>query len=273
MLISPADYQRFKNILEKQSGILLGDNKQYLVVSRLSNVLAEKGLHSFANLLDIISNPTGSSFLKQVVDRMTTNETLWFRDRYPFDYLKSNLVPEIKKKSSNFRVWCAACSTGQEPYSVAMKLDEMGALNNAELIATDLSERVLDKAREGIYQQIELNRGMPPANLKRFLDPVTSSAADNGDWQVKPLLRNKIRFQTLNLLNTPYTLGKFDIIFCRNVLIYFSSDNKTKVINGLIDNLKPGGYLFIGASEALTKESHKMKMVRCNPGLVYQKEA
>ena len=267
MVISPADYQRFKNILEKQSGILLGDNKQYLVVSRLSNLLTEKGFDSFSSLLDMISLPSGSLFLKQVVDRMTTNETLWFRDRYPFEYLKATLAPELLKKQSTFRIWCAACSTGQEPYSVAMKLDEMNVLNKAEILATDLSERVLDKARQGIYQQIELNRGMPPQNLKRFLSPV-----EKGDWQVNAVLRNKIRFQVLNLLNAPYGLGKFDIIFCRNVLIYFSGENKTKVINGLIDNLKPGGYLFIGASEALTKGSKKMTMIRCNPGLVYRKD-
>lgn len=267
MVISPADYERFKNILEKQSGILLGDNKQYLVVSRLNHLIKEKDLNSFSNLVDLISRPTASQFLKQVVDKMTTNETLWFRDHYPFEYLKSTLAPQLKSKNTNFRIWCAACSTGQEPYSVAMKLDEINALNNAEIIATDLSERVLHKAREGFYQQIELNRGMPPESLNRFLTPVS-----NGDWQIKPQLRNKIRFQALNLLNTPYGLGSFDIIFCRNVLIYFSSENKLKVINGLINNLKPGGYLFIGASEALPKEISNMKMIRCNPGLVYLKD-
>ncbi len=268
MDISPTDYQRFKNILERQSGILLGENKQYLVVSRLNHFIKEQELASFTHLVDLISSPSASEYLKQVVDKMTTNETLWFRDHYPFEYLKSTLIPQIKKQNSNFRIWCAACSTGQEPYSVAMKLDEISALNSAEIIATDLSERVLTKAREGLYQQIELNRGMPPESLNRFLLPAT-----NGDWQIKPMLRNKVRFQALNLLDTPYGLGQFDIIFCRNVLIYFSSENKLKVINGLINNLKPGGYLFIGASEALPKEINTMKMVRCNPGLVYLKDS
>lgn len=268
MIISSADYQRFKNILEKQSGILLGENKQYLVVSRLNHFIKEKELDSFSHLVDLISNPSAGHYLKQVVDKMTTNETLWFRDHYPFEYLKNTLIPDIKNKHHSFRIWCAACSTGQEPYSVAMKLDEINALNNAEIVATDLSERVLAKAKEGLYQQIELNRGMPSENLNRFLTPVT-----NGDWQIKPLLRNKVRFQSLNLLDTPYGLGQFDIIFCRNVLIYFSSENKLKVINGLINNLKPGGYLFIGASEALPKEITSMKMIRCNPGLVYLKDS
>ena len=268
MEISLADYERFREILEKQSGILLGENKQYLVVSRLSNFIQEKGLVSMSKLMDQISGPSGNLLLKQVIDRMTTNETLWFRDRYPFDYLKSTIVPELRGARSNMRIWCAACSTGQEPYSIAMQLEDLGVLASAEIIATDLSDRVISKAKQGIYQQIELNRGMPQDKLKRYFAPHEGS-----DWQVNVKLRNKIRYQPLNLLNAPYSLGKFDVIFCRNVLIYFSNVNKTKVINALIDNLKPGGYLFLGASEALTRDSKSMKMVRCNPGLVYQKEA
>ena len=268
MEISAAEYARFKDILERQSGILLGENKQYLVASRLSALISEKEMNSLSQLLDATTRPGGGSLLKLVVDRMTTNETLWFRDRYPFEYLRSTIVPEIRRKNPNFRIWCAACSTGQEPYSIAMQLEEMSTLNNADIIATDLSERVLNKAKAGFYQQIELNRGMPQERLKRFF-----AQAANGEWQINQRLRTKIRFQSLNLLNFPYTLGKFDVIFCRNVLIYFSNENKTKVINGLIDNLKPGGYLFLGASEALTRDSKPLKMVRCNPGLVYQKEA
>ncbi len=266
MDISIADYQRFKDVLEKQSGILLSDNKQYLVASRLSGLIDEQNLGSFSSLLDRISSPGGSLLLKLVVDRMTTNETLWFRDGYPFEYLARTIVPELRKKRRNFRFWSAACSTGQEPYSIAIALDEVGLLNNTEIVATDLSERVLAKARQGIYQQIELKRGMPDIKLRRYLSPM-----NNGDWQLNRVLRDKVRFQTLNLLSNHYGLGKFDAIFCRNVLIYFSSENKTKVINSLINNLNPGGYLFLGASEALTRDSIPLKMLRCNPGLVYQK--
>ncbi|MET1257252.1 CheR family methyltransferase [Aliikangiella maris] len=265
MEISTVDYERFKIILEKQSGILLGDNKQYLVVSRLSNFIQEKGLTSMASLLDKINSIQGSVLLKEVVDRMTTNETLWFRDTYPFEYLRSHIVPEMRNTSFNLRIWCAACSTGQEPFSIAMQLEDTTI--NSEIIATDLSDRVLKKARIGVYQQIELNRGMPRDKLMRFFTPL-----DNGDWQVNSKLRNKVNFRPLNLLSTPYGVGKFDVIFCRNVLIYFSGENKTKVINGLIDCLKPGGYLFLGASESLTRDSKPLTMIRCNPGLVYKKE-
>lgn len=267
MEISLADYERFKNMLEKQSGILLGDNKQYLVVSRLSNFIQEKGLKSLAHLLDEVSGPAGRATLHQVVDRMTTNETLWFRDKYPFEYLKNTIVPSYKGRARNFRIWCAACSTGQEPYSIAMLLDEVSSLSSTDIVATDLSDRVLSKAKNGVYQKIELNRGMPAEKLKRYFKPHVSE-----DWQVNEVLRRKIRFTSLNLLNVPYSQGKFDVIFCRNVLIYFSSENKSKVINGLVDCLNPGGYLFLGASEALTKDVTRMSMVRCNPGLVYQKD-
>lgn len=254
--------------MERQSGILLGDNKQYLVVSRLASLLPEFGIESFSRLIDQVALPSGAHLLKQVVDRMTTNETLWFRDKYPFDYLKSTIIPQQRKQFSSLRIWCAACSTGQEPYSVAMQLEDMGALNGTEIIATDLSERVLDKAKAGRYQQIEINRGMPNDKKLRFMESLPG-----GEWQVKPHLRDKIRFQPLNLLTTPYGIGNFDTIFCRNVLIYFSNDNKTRVLNSLIERLKPGGYLFLGASEAMTRESRPMTMVRCNPGLVYQKPA
>lgn len=267
MEISTAEYARFREILEKQSGILLGENKQYLVVSRLSALLQEQELSSISALLDKAQSSGGNTLLKKVVDRMTTNETLWFRDKYPFKYLKSTLIPEIRKKSASFRIWCAACSTGQEPYSVAIQLEEIGALNNAEIIASDLSERVLGKAKQGIYHQIELNRGMPSDKLRRFFSQINEN-----EWQINSNLRNKIRFTPINLLNFPYMMGKFDIIFCRNVLIYFSNENKTKVINGLISNLKPDGHLFLGASEALTRKSTPLKMLRCNPGLVYKKE-
>ncbi len=267
MEISAKEYTSFKEVLEKQSGILLGENKQYLVVSRLSTLAKEQGVASIGALIDNAVRPGGSSLLKKIIDRMTTNETLWFRDRFPFDYLKSTIVPELRKKSSNFRIWCAACSTGQEPYSIAIMLDEMNALSCAEIVASDLSERVLEKAKLGIYQQIELNRGMPVDKLHRHF----SKHGDN-EWQISSKLRNKIRFNTLNLLNLPYSQGKFDVIYCRNVLIYFSGENKTKVINGLINQLKPGGYLFLGASEALSRNANSMTMIRCNPGLVYRKD-
>lgn len=265
MDISASDYERFKKLLEKKSGILLGNNKQYLVKSRLANFIIERGISSLSELLAQIERPANSQLLQNVIDRMTTNETLWFRDSYPFDYMKKTLIPEFSKKGA-LKIWCAACSSGQEPFSLAMLLAETGAFENTSIIATDLSSRILEKAKKGVYQDIELKRGLPQEKLKTHFD-----ALDTNKWQIKSNLRNKIRYQSTNLLDAPFNLGKFEIIFCRNVLIYFSQENKTTVLNGLIESLKPGGYLFLGASESLTKDCTKMEMVRCNPGLVYKK--
>lgn len=265
MEISSADYHHFRDILERQSGILLGDNKQYLVTSRLSSFVKDNNLSSLAELLEEIARPTGRRLLQSVIDQMTTNETLWFRDSYPFEYMKNKLIPELKKQSS-FRIWSAACSSGQEPYSLGMLLDECSATAHSEVVATDLSSRVLEKAQKGIYQELELKRGLPKDRLRRYFSQIGKDT-----WQINPLLKNNIRFQPLNLLSVPYNLRNVDVIFCRNVLIYFSQENKTKVLNGLIDSLKPGGYLFLGASESLTRDCKPLEMVRCNPGLVYQK--
>jgi len=265
MEITSSDYDKFRQILEQQSGILLGDNKQYLVASRLSNFVRENQLSCLSELLNEMVRPSGRQILQKVIDQMTTNETLWFRDRYPFEYMKSKLIPELKSKG-RFRIWCAACSSGQEPYSLAMLLDEASAASSSEIVATDLSNKILDKAKQGCYQEIELKRGLPDEKLRRYF-----SKSDNNRWEVNQQLKNMVRFSSLNLLTSPYRNGKFDIVFCRNVLIYFSQDNKTKVLNGLIDSLKPGGYLFLGASESLTKDCKPLEMVRCNPGLVYRK--
>jgi chemotaxis protein methyltransferase CheR len=266
MQISASDYERFQQLLESQSGILLGGNKQYLVTSRLTNFIKDNDLRTFSDLLAELSRPTSQVLMQKVVDLMTTNETLWFRDSYPFEYMKKTIVPELRPKGK-FRIWCAAaCSSGQEPYSLSMLLDEISALSSVEIIASDLSSRILDRAKTGEYQDIELKRGMPDDKLRKYFSPV-----NNNSWKINQQLRNSIRFQSKNLLSFPYSNGKFDVIFCRNVLIYFSQENKTKVLNGLIDSLVPGGYLFLGASESLTRESKPLDMVRCNPGLVYQK--
>ncbi|MBV1910128.1 MAG: protein-glutamate O-methyltransferase CheR [Kangiellaceae bacterium] len=265
MDISSIDYSKFREILERQSGILLGDNKQYLVVSRLANFIKEHNVASLTELIDKIAIPSGASLLQKVIDRMTTNETLWFRDQYPFDFMKNAIIPALKKKGRS-RIWCAACSSGQEPYSLSMLLHETMAQNSIEVLASDLSLKVLDKAKQGIYQDIELKRGMPKDRLNKFFTHI-----DDDNWQVNSAIRANVRYQPINLLKIPYTQGKFDVIFCRNVLIYFSQENKTKVLNALYNSLQPGGYLFLGASESLTRDCNPLEMVRCNPGLVYQK--
>jgi len=265
MQISQAEYSQFRQVLERESGIVLGENKQYLVSSRLASFMKEHKIETLSALLSQLSGPSTQSPIQKVIDLMTTNETLWFRDNYPFQYMKNTLIPELKKQG-RFRIWCAACSSGQEPYSLSMLLEETSTSSLSEIVATDLSSRILERAKSGVYQDIELKRGMPDEKLKRYF-----SKLDETRWQINQPIKNNVRFQSLNLLDSPYSNGQFDVIFCRNVLIYFSQENKKRVLDGLVNSLKPGGCLFLGASESLTRDQTSLEMHRCNPGLVYRK--
>lgn len=266
MQISHNDFNRFRNILEERSGILLADNKKYLVVSRLTRFIQKNEFDSFTELFNYIELNPYSFLSYEAIELMTTNETLWFRDSYPFEYLKHSIFPGWKKNPTNFKILCAACSSGQEPYSVAMLLDKANLLDATQIIATDLSEKALLKAKKGFYQKIETERGLSEEYLLRYF----SNEAELG-WKIKPAIINSVNFQKLNLLNTPYHFRQFDIIFCRNVLIYFSDSNKAKVLNALVDCLKPGGYLFLGASESPLPYVSSLKMQVNHSGIVYQK--
>ncbi|MCO7226162.1 protein-glutamate O-methyltransferase CheR [Pleionea sp. CnH1-48] len=273
MLISPEEYAGFRQFLENKTGILLGDNKQYLVASRLSNYLKENSIDSLDGLLTQLKRPGSNQLLQTIIDKMTTNETLWFRDSFPFEYLVKTILPEVKAQSGfgGAKIWCAACSTGQEPYSISMAIEEekKNPTNQlpaqVDMVATDISSRVLDQAKMGKYQQLEISRGLSVDRQKLHFDRMT----DDG-YQVKSHLRSRVRFSCLNLLQMPYSIGKFDVIFCRNVLIYFSAELKTQVIENMAKCLKPRGYLFLGASESMPLTGDLFEMVRCNPGLVYR---
>jgi len=265
MQISASDFERFRQLLEQYSGILLGENKQYLVSSRLSQFMKNNQFESLSALNIKLAKPGNDPITQQVIDLMTTNETLWFRDSYPFQFISNKLIPELKNQSQ-LRILCAACSSGQEPYSLSMLLSEASVLAQSEIVATDLSSQILEKAKSACYRHIELRRGMPEDKLRRHFSKINDDT-----WHVNQKLRDKVSFKALNLLSVPYSMGKFDIIFCRNVLIYFSQENKTRVLNGLVESLKPGGYLFLGASESLTRKVASVEMIRCNPGLAYRK--
>ncbi len=274
MVISEQEYSRFQDLLNKKTGILLGSNKQYLVTSRLTSFLKENQISDFSQLIDKLASFGNNQLLQQVIDRMTTNETLWFRDGFPFNFLISNILPELKQLGvSRASIWCAACSSGQEPYSISMSIEEQRIVASSQLpsqvdiLSTDISSRILEQAKKGEYQSIEISRGLSLQRQQRFFN-----RNDDGSFVLKPELRNKVRFLPLNLMELPYRhAGKFDVIFCRNVLIYFSAELKEKVINGMADCLKPGGYLFLGASESMPTNIKTFDMVRCNPGLVYKK--
>ena len=269
MDISKSDFATFRDFLERVCGILLGDNKEYLVASRLRSIMKEKELSSLSDLVKIMDRDT--RLREQVVDAMTTNETLWFRDSHPFKILQDKLLPEFSAKQSSIDIWCAASSTGQEPYSISMILEEYkkanpGKLNSEKVMATDISSSALEAARNGVYDQLALGRGMP----KDLLDRYFKSTEDG--WKVDPNIAKRVQYRMLNLLHSYTLLGKYDIVFCRNVLIYFSSELKKDILTRIHGQLKPGGYLLLGASEALSDLGNLYEMVQCSPGIIYRKK-
>lgn len=271
--ITPQEYEAFKTFLQDACGILLGENKQYLVKSRLRRIMEENGLNTLSDLLERVKRSGRSSLKEVVIDAMTTNETLWFRDNHPFRILQDKLLPEFgdRKSAQSLRIWSAACSTGQEPYSVAMIIEEFrrqrpGKLRDVKITATDISKSVLEVARRGEYEMIAIGRGLSPERQKQFFTP-----AMNGSWQIRPQIKSMVEFRELNLLER-YMLGKFDIVMCRNVLIYFSAELKKDILTRIHATLNPGGYLILGASESLNGLPHLYEMVQCHPGIIYRKK-
>jgi len=267
------DFEQFRVFLEKACGILLGENKQYLVSSRLNKLMEQQGIKSLGELVQRIQAQPRGGLREQVVDAMTTNETLWFRDTYPFEVLKNKVIPEFIKNNpgQRLRMWSAACSSGQEPYSISMAIDEFERSNlgqlkmGAQIVATDLSGSMLNNCKTGEYDSLAIARGLSQERLQRYFD-----TKGPGRWAVKPAIRSRVEFRSFNLLDSYAALGKFDIVFCRNVLIYFSAQVKRDILLRIHSTLKPGGYLFLGASEALNGLPDHYQMVQCSPGIIYQ---
>jgi len=267
--ISSQEYQQFKEKLEQYSGILLGDNKEYLISSRLRRLLETENLASIADLVGAMER--NQRLKESVVDAMTTNETLWFRDDHPFRIFKEKLLPELAKTRRPIRIWCAACSTGQEPYSLSIAVEEFkranpGALaTDVKIVATDISPSVIQTAREGVYPQMALKRGMSDQNLKQYFQQKSDD-----QWQIKPEIKSRVEFRLLNLQSSFSLLGKFDLVFCRNVLIYFSSEFKQDILQRIHGTLNKDGHLFVGASEAVNNLGDYYQMRQFSPGIAYQ---
>ncbi len=267
------DFEQFRVFLEKTCGILLGSNKQYLVSSRLNKLMEQQGIKTLGDLVRKIQAQPRSGLRELVVDAMTTNETLWFRDTYPFEVLKSRVLPEMLKGASGqrLRIWSAACSSGQEPYSLSMTVDEYERANPSQpktavqIVATELSGAMLTACKAAEYDSLAIARGLSSERLQRYFE-----ARAAGRWAVKPAIRSRVEFRVQNLLDSYAVLGKFDIVFCRNVLIYFSADVKKDILRRIHATLRPGGYLFLGASEALNGLPELYQMVQCSPGIIYK---
>jgi chemotaxis protein methyltransferase CheR len=267
------DFEQFRVFLEKACGILLGENKQYLVSSRLNKLMEQQGIKSLGELVQRLQTQPRGGLREQVVDAMTTNETLWFRDTYPFEVFKNKVIPEFIRKNpgQRLRIWSAACSSGQEPYSLSMSIDEFERTNlgqlkaGAQIVATDLSSAMLANCKTGEYDSLAIARGLSQERLQRYFD-----SRGAGRWAIKAPIRSRVEFRPFNLLDSYASLGKFDVVFCRNVLIYFSAQVKKDILLRIHSTLKPGGYLFLGASEALNGLPDHFQMVQCSPGIIYQ---
>jgi chemotaxis protein methyltransferase CheR len=268
------DYKHFRAFLEEACGILLGDNKAYLVNSRLKPILLKYEIKNLNQLVSKLRTSTNKTLKDDVVDAMTTNETLWFRDNHPFHLLTTKIFPDLCAKTpmAPIKIWSAACSTGQEPYSIAITAKEyqntnLGQMKSGVAItATDISQTVLNAAQDGVYEMLALGRGMSEERLNTCFDKI-----DSGKWKIKSSYQKVVNFQVLNLMESFQKIGAgFDIIFCRNVLIYFSTDLKRELLIKMHQSLKPGGYLLLGASESLNGLSDYYQMEQCRPGILYR---
>jgi chemotaxis protein methyltransferase CheR len=248
--VTPLDYEFLRKLLKERSGLDLSPDKQYLVESRLIPLARKVGLPGITELVQKMKS--GSEALtSDVVEAMTTNETFFFRDKIPFDHLRDTMMPALlqaRASRRSLRIWCAASSTGQEPYSIAMCLKELGAALagwRVEIIGTDLSQAVLEKSRAGIFSQFEVQRGLPIQLLVKHFTQVGEL------WQINADIRAMVQYRQLNLLHDFVQLGTFDVIFCRNVLIYFDQETKAGIFGRLAKVAEPDGFLVLGAAESV----------------------
>ncbi len=241
--------EALRGFVRGRAGISMGADKDYLILSRLEPQLRNWGMTSLDGLAAHLSANPGGKVARQVVSALTINETLWFRDGKPFEYLTKTILPDIllrKAKEKSLAIWSAACSTGQEVYSIGMALrDEDARLRDwsISILGSDICEPALERARAGIYTQFEVQRGLPIQRLVRYFEQ------SGQDWSVRKELREKIAFRQMNLLDVPSGIGPFDVVFCRNVLIYFDVDVKAKVLAAIAGRMRPSGYLLLGSAE------------------------
>ena len=264
--MTPLDYDCLRKLLKERSGLVLSADKQYLAESRLTPLVRKAGFASLGELVAKLKTHD-ERLIVAVVEAMTTNESFFYRDKIPFDHFREAVMPGLisaRAMQRRIRIWCAAASTGQEPYSLAMCIREMKEKLGGwriEILATDLSTEVLEKAKAGIYSQFEVQRGLPIQMLVKYFAQVGDT------WQIAPDIRAMVQFRPFNLLADFTNLGRFDVVFCRNVLIYFDHETKTGVLNRIGKVLESDGYLMLGAAETVVGLTDAFKLVPDKRGL------
>lgn len=267
--MNSADFEFLRQFLYQRSGLALTPDKSYLLESRLAPLARKLKLRALPELVAHMRKGADDALAFEVVEAMTTNETLFFRDRWPFERFTAMILPtlmELNKATRRVRIWCAACSSGQEPYSLAMLLAEAGAKLGGwqfEIIATDISEEMLARCRKGWYSTFEVQRGLPPDLQKKYF------TKDGEGWLINEKLRGMVKFKPFNLLTDPASAGLtgLDLIFCRNVLIYFDEPTRKKVFAGMARSMKPGGFLCLGGAETVIGISDAFRILPGERGL------
>jgi chemotaxis protein methyltransferase CheR len=263
----------FSKYIYSVSGINIEASKAYLIETRLGRILEAENCSSYGEFYHKVKSDSSKTLEKKIIDAITTNETLFFRDANPFELLKHKILPEIidrnssKPASAPIRIWSAACSTGQEVFSIAMVFKELLGSNNhfnLKLLGTDLSDAAIRQASYGSYNKFEIERGLPRDRLQTYF------TSDGANWKIKDEIRSMATFQKFNLMNPFAPLGRFNIIFCRNVAIYFTLEDRKKLFNKLADVLEPDGYLIIGSTESLTGVCPRFEPKRHLKSIFYQ---
>jgi len=249
--LPPAVFDAFAALLRARSGLVIGQDKVYLLETRLSPIVARLGLRDLAHLAEKLRAPGQEPLIAEVVEAMTTNESFFFRDDKPFTHLRTRALPALcaaRPQGTTLRIWSAAASSGQEAYSIAMLLCEQRALlgtRKVQLIGTDIAREQLARARDGLYTQFEVQRGLPMTMLVKYF------RKDPDGWRIKDDLRAMAEFKVWNLLSDLRSLGRFDVVFCRNVLIYFDAPTKGRVLNAIAAQMAPDAVLYLGGAETI----------------------
>ena len=267
--INSSDFNYIRDLVRRHSAIALDVDKAYLVETRLAPLARQAGLASLQELIGLLRIQPAHPLHRQVVEAITTHETSFFRDLHPFEALKTTILPTLlaRRRSSSLTIWCAACSSGQEPFSIAMLMREHFptlAARQIRIIATDLSSAILARAREGLYSQIEVNRGLPAALLTRYFDK------QGLHWRIKSEIRRMVEFQQSNLAEPWPLIPPADLVFMRNVLIYFDVNTKKAILAKIRHVLKPDGYLFLGSSETTLNLDAAFEPISLGKSTCYQ---
>jgi chemotaxis protein methyltransferase CheR len=265
--MTPLDFDFLRKMLRERSGLTLSPDKQYLAESRLLPLARKHKMADLADLMARLKAAPHAPLAAAVVEAMTTNESFFFRDKIPFEHFRNVILPAMlaaRAREKRLRIWCNACSTGQEPYSLAMILDEHASRLagwSVEILATDISNDVLARAKSGLYSQFEVQRGLPIQLLVKYFTQVGEQ------WQIAQSLRDKVTFKPFNLLSEFGALGQFDVIYCRNVLIYFDQETKIAVLNRLARVTPADGFLVLGAAETVVGLTGAFKPMRDHRGV------